>query len=660
MSKIRQLSDEVCNKIAAGEVVERPASIVKELVENSLDAGAMKITVSIEDGGRRAITVADDGEGMDADDALLCLDPHSTSKIASEADIFDIASFGFRGEAIPSIAAVTRLTIRTRRRDTPEGVEVFIAGGKAVTEKPAGCPPGTEVTARDLFFNVPARKNFLRTVATEERHIVEILSNIALAHHDVAFILKADGRILLSTPAAPSILPRIAEFFGREYAGALLPFSRTERGITVNGFIARRGFTRNSRAEQRIFVNARPVESAPVYRAIKEACGPMLERGRFQPALIFLTMPPGSVDVNVHPTKREVRFRNEFDVIAAVRTAVSAALRTNDAVIPVTDEGMNDPAETSARLFPDFAPDMQTHDFPPFSCDAPSHSPAPSPAPVPASGIVTSVESLLESARVGYRVLGPMLHAPFNPAQQTAANAPKTNPCVPDGKPEDVPLPIPPETPEKTPSPDEPAPDFRLVAEDAPATDFGGTGLRLLGVLENSYIVAAIPGGLVLIDQHAAHERVLFERILNGVDGTLSQRLLMPITIELSPADMAYVARNLHEFENVGFEIEPFGRNTVKLNAIPAAIKQENVGGFFQDMLARIGELGAGQRLATDTLARAACKAAVKAHDRLSLQEAAALIEQMSHCALPYSCPHGRPTMLNISISEIERRFGRK
>lgn len=653
MSKIRQLSDEVCNKIAAGEVVERPASIVKELVENSLDAGARKITVTIEDGGRRSISVADDGEGMDADDALLCLDPHSTSKIASEADIFDIASFGFRGEAIPSIAAVTRLTIRTRRRETPEGVEVFIAGGRAVTEKPAGCPPGTEVIARDLFFNVPARKNFLRTVATEERHIVEILSNIALAHHDVAFILKADGRILLSTPSAPSILPRISDFFGREYAGALLPFSRTERGITVNGFIARRGFTRNSRAEQRIFVNARPVESAPVYRAIKEACGPMLERGRFQPALIYLAMPPGSVDVNVHPTKREVRFRNEFDVIAAVRTAVSAALRTNDAVIPVTEEGMNDPAETAARLFPDFAPDMQAGDTPRHEQKNGDSSAENEPVPVPASGIVTSVDSLLESARVGYRVLGPMLHAPFG----NAPAAQNMNCAAPQE--EDAELSIPPEA-QQDPPDNGPRPDFRLVAEDAPVTDFGGTGLRLLGVLENSYIVAAIPGGLVLIDQHAAHERVLFERILNGIDGTLSQKLLMPITIELSPADMAYVARNLHEFENIGFEIEPFGRNTVKLNSIPAAIKQENVGGFFHDMLARIGEIGAGQRLATDTLARAACKAAVKAHDRLSLQEAAALIDQMSHCALPYSCPHGRPTMLNISISEIERRFGRK
>jgi DNA mismatch repair protein MutL len=355
--------------------------------------------------------------------------------------------------------------------------------------------------------------------------------------------------------------------------------------------------------------------------------------------------------VNVHPTKREVRFRNEFDVIAAVRTAVSAALRTNDAVIPVTNEGMNDPAETSARLFPDFAPDVQPHNREKTPGGA---------APVPASGIVTSVEALLESARVGYRVLGPMLNTPFRQPPADGTPFPAASPQAQGARTADADLPLPPEKTAEQADSNEPRPDFRLIAEDAPATDFGGTGLRLLGVLENSYIVAAIPGGLVLIDQHAAHERVLFERILNGVDGTLSQKLLMPITIELSPADMAYVARNLHEFENVGFEIEPFGRNTVKLNAIPAAVKQENVCGFFQDMLARIGELGAGQRLATDTLARAACKAAIKAHDRLSFQEAAALIDQMSHCALPYSCPHGRPTMLNISISEIERRFGRK
>jgi DNA mismatch repair protein MutL len=346
--------------------------------------------------------------------------------------------------------------------------------------------------------------------------------------------------------------------------------------------------------------------------------------------------------VNVHPTKREVRFRNEFDVVAAVRTAVSSALRSNDAVIPVTMEGVSDPAETSARLFPDFSPDMQNTP-PPADPKTPS-------AGAPAAGLVTSVESLLESARVGYRVIGSVVRAPFPHARPDGFAPPPEK---------DTPLPLP---DDKTASGNlsEPAPDFRLVAEDAPVTDFGGAGLRLLGVLENSYIVAAIPGGLVLIDQHAAHERILFERILNGIDGTLSQKLLMPITIELSPADMAYVARNLHEFENIGFEIEPFGRNTIKLNSIPAAIKQENVGGFFHDMLARIAELGAGQRLATDLLARAACKAAVKAHDKLSLQEAAALIEQMSHCALPYSCPHGRPTMLNISIPEIERRFGRK
>lgn len=664
MSKIHQLSDDVCNKIAAGEVVERPASIVKELIENSLDAGAGKIVITIENGGRRSVCVIDDGEGMDQDDALLCLDAHATSKISKEEDIFAITSFGFRGEAVPSIAAVAKMTILTRQRNNAEGTEVIVNGGSVLDVRPAGCPPGTQITVRDLFFNLPARRAFLKTASTEERHIVEIVMNISLAHPGVAFQLKSDNRILLSSPSYDSLMPRIHEFFGRSFAEAMLPVSRTENCITINGFIARRNFTRQSRADQRIFINGRPVEAQAVYRAIREGCGPMLEKGRFLPAILFLTMPPGSVDVNVHPTKREVRFRNEFDVIEAVRSAVSAALRMNDQVIPQSRESVSNPADVSHRLFPDFMPDApadlsvrQTADeAPDVPCDTSLQSSSCRPAPPTEN----SLESLWESAHVFYRVLGPAMQNPLGAplSVQSAANAAQTasSGTIPQ------PLPgIPDEqtSPSPAPSPED-APAFHLVGEDSPVTDFGGNGLRLLGVLENSYIVASIPGGLVLIDQHAAHERVLFEKIINGIDGTLSQKLLIPITLELSPADLTYVSRNLREFESIGFEIEPFGKNTIMLNAIPAAIPQENVGGFFQDMLSRIGEVGAGQRLDTAILARTACKAAIKAHDKLTNAQAAALIEQMSHCALPYSCPHGRPTILNISMSEIERRFGRK
>ncbi len=645
MSKIRLLSDEVCNRIAAGEVVERPASVVKELVENSLDAGASKIVVEAEQGGRKCIRVVDDGEGMDHDDALLCLDPHATSKISKEEDIFSISTFGFRGEAVPSIASVSRMTIRTRRREDEAGSEVFVNGGKAVSIKPVGCPPGTEILVCDLFHNVPARRAFLRSVATEERHITEIMTNIALAHPDVAFVLKLNGRILISSPANASLAPRIRELFGKEYASAMLPISRTEYGIAVNGFVARRSYLKASRAEQRAFVNGRPIESPAIYRAIKEACGPMIERGRCVPAILFLTMSPGTVDVNVHPTKREVRFRQEFEVIAAVRSAVAATLRLHDPVVAPTPESMLDPEILDNKLIPSFSPDRTqsaaTNWNGTNACDGRRFD-APK-----------TLEGLLQSAFVQYRLLGPDAEALRNAvnihaearANEGSANANETE-LFPERS-----------NAVRTSNPE---PDFRLTADDAPVAEFGNQGLRLLGVLENSYIVGAIPGGLVLIDQHAAHERVLFERILNGVDGSLSQKLLIPITLELSKSDMVFLSHNLHEFEAVGFEFEPFGQNTIKLNAIPAAIPQDNAGGFFSDLLARIAEEGSGQRIATDLIARAACKAAIKAHDRISLEEAEALLRQMSQCALPYSCPHGRPTMLNISLNEIEKRFGRK
>lgn len=648
MSKIRLLSDEVCNRIAAGEVVERPASVVKELIENSLDAGASKIVVEADQGGRKCIRVVDDGEGMDRDDALLCLDPHATSKIFKEEDIFSISTFGFRGEAMPSIASVSRMTIRTRRRDEEEGSEVFVDGGKAISIKPVGCPPGTEILVRDLFHNVPARRSFLRSVATEERHITEIVTNISLAHPDVAFVLKLNGRILISSPANTSLTPRIRELFGKEYASAMLPLSRTEHGVSVNGFIAKRSYLKASRAEQRTFVNGRPVESPAIYRAIKEACGPMIERGRCLPAILFLAMPPGTVDVNVHPAKREMRFRQEFEVVAAVRSAVSAALRLNDPVVPPTPDSMLDPELIDNKLIPSFSPDRVES-----AAAAPNPNSAPGFPGFAAPREPKSLDEILQSAFVQYRILGPDAESLRN---AVCGGDPRSasDPVAEQGN-----LALPADSDSSEPS-SEPAPDFRLTSDDVPVAEFGSQGLRLLGILEHSYIVGAIPGGLVLIDQHAAHERVLFERILNGVDGSLSQKLLIPITLELSRSDMAFLSHNQSRFEAVGFEFEHFGRNTIKLNAIPAALPQDNAGGFFSDLLARIAEEGSAQRLATDSIARAACKAAIKAHDKISLAEAESLLHQMSQCALPYSCPHGRPTMLNISLSEIEKRFGRK
>ena len=627
MSKIQLLTERIYNKIAAGEVVERPASVLKELLENSLDAGALRITVAVRQGGEQLISVTDDGEGMDPDDAILCFEAHATSKIKTEKDLFAITSFGFRGEAMPSIASVAKVTLHTRRRDSAEGFEVVINGGKMLASAPFGCAPGTEVVVRDLFFNTPARKKFLRSRATEEKHIAEMITNISLAHPEIGFELTFDGRPFLSSPAAKDPLPRIRALFGRDYADAMIPVSGSEHGITVNGFIARRSFTRPTRMEQRIFVNGRPVESQAVYRGIREGCGPTLDKGRYQPCILFLSLDPSRVDVNVHPAKREVRFSSDYEVTGSVRSAVSAALRT---------------AETAAL-------DLGGSLFSSRVAECPGNvSPAPFPD-IPAVPFDTArtpetalLDRVMANAFVDYTPSA-LTAPPVRAVSLPGFSEPRERSGV-------TPL------PEQS---EESAGGERALAGGKQAEPLG---VRLIGIFSDTYILAEKPDGLVLIDQHAAHERILFERILKGVDGTLSQRLLIPVTIELSRPDMAFLSRNAEFVEQVGYEVELFGQNTVKLSAIPAALPQDRAGDTFRDMLSRAIDSGSSATARTDleTVAMSACKAAVKANDKLTAEEAVALLKQLAQCEQPFTCPHGRPTILNISTREIERRFGRR
>ncbi len=642
MSRIRILPDSVANKIAAGEVVERPASVVKELVENSLDAGALSIKVSVEGSGCKLIGVSDDGDGMDPDDAMLCLEPHATSKIFTDDDINGIRSFGFRGEAMPSIASVSRMTVRTRRRESLEGVEVCVLGGKMLSSAPAGCAPGTEISVRELFFNTPARRKFLRTPATEERHIVETVSLLSLSHPQVSFELRLDGAAALSTPACgDNLLPRVQAIFGRDFAESMAPVSWTSHGVSVSGFIARRGFTKPSRSEQKVFVNGRPVDALPIYKGIKEGCGPMLDRGRHHPCVLFLSMDPHLVDVNVHPAKREVRFRREYDIISAVREGVAAALRMASSASSGID------VEAVAASFP--SQDLLSGGF-----DFEKAPASPPPAPLPASSpAAESGPSPLDKAMA-------LAHVEYVPSAAATLMKMKTAADLQNAPPgvlrqSDL---IPPE-----PEPAKPEPKIyglQVEARDAQAFP-GSTGLNILGVIDDSYIVASMPGGLVVIDQHAAHERILFESLLKGVDGSLSQRLLIPIVLEIGRADMAFVTKNLEQFAKLGFEMEPFGQGSLKMNAIPAALKQSNAGGLLREMLSALADGGwSGGPASSEALAQAACKAAVKAHDKLSPEEASSLIKQMAKCEQPFSCPHGRPTVINISVRELERRFGRK
>ncbi|MBE6374549.1 MAG: DNA mismatch repair endonuclease MutL [Lentisphaerae bacterium] len=642
MSRINLLPEQIYNKIAAGEVVERPASVLKELLENSLDAHADKISVRIQKAGSDMIAVVDNGDGMDADDALLCFEAHATSKIKAESDLFAITTMGFRGEALPSIASVSRITLRTRQKDSPEGSEVVIQGGKMVSSRPAGCAPGTEIIVRDLFFNTPARKKFLRSAGTEEHHIAEMMTSLALAHPEISFELRIDGRNFMNSPGSADLIPRIRHLFGRDYADALLPLSGGLNGIEVSGYIARRSFTKTTRSEQRLFVNSRPVESQAIYRAVRDGCGPVLDKGRYQPCILFIRMDPAMVDVNVHPAKREVRFSREFEVAAAVRNAVAQALRESGesdlapGTVYVPDPVRNPVSEpVPFELRPD-SPEPELISPKPFSIvNEPTPEKPAGNQPEPDADDAYDMELILKSAFLDYTPL----------SQQTVLKRASELPGLEPEKPAE----------KETQEPDD------NTESPAPAAQGNSLGLRIIGILNQTYIIAEKADGLILIDQHAAHERVLFEKILKGVDGTLSQRLLIPVTLELTRAEMVFVRKNGEALEKIGFEAEPFGANTIKLNAIPAVLSQDRSGQMFKDMLANLAESGnPGERANYEQIAMCACKAAVKANDQLSMAEAVSLLRQLSYCDLPFACPHGRPTILNISMKEIERRFGRR
>ncbi len=640
MSKIHVMSEHLSNRIAAGEVIERPASVVKELVENAIDAGARRIRIEIERAGTRLIAVSDDGCGMDADDALLCLEPHGTSKLLDEEGIDNIVTLGFRGEALPSIASISRLELRTRTADQMEGTQVTVEAGKRLETAPCGGAVGTSIRIRDLFFNTPARRKFLKSDATESHHIEEAVLALALPRPEVAFELVSDGRTVFHSPAAESAGPRLREFFGRPYADSFWPVSHRENGLEITGWIAAPGFTRNSRREQRTFINGRAVESPAIYRGIREGYATLAESGRFPPVILFITMSPREVDVNVHPAKREVRFRHEYVVSRAVAAAIGNALkRTREAApaalnpdtlplsgqIPlrmVLDSAAvrYEPKKTEQPAFPEILPErplpvpsspppepeMTTEEEPQFLIDEEI------PEPVPATATTGSAEFLTD---------------------------------------------VPPEA--------ETVPEVSTTSKfDYPDAPFNGEWpTRLIGVLDETYLLAAGKSGLILIDQHAAHERVMFERLLESAKrGAAAQTLLLPQTLELPQTQATLLLRNRKIFEAVGFDIEPMGSNTVMLNSVPAALSEHrDLAVMIPDMLQELLD-NAGHNLPVELeyVARAACRAAVKAHDRLPPAAAEELLRQLGECRQGTLCPHGRPTMITVTLREIEKRFARR
>lgn len=616
MSRIALLPEEVASQVAAGEVVERPASVVKELVENSLDAGATRIEVLIRRGGNSLVRVLDNGCGMDRDDALLCLERHATSKIRTGADLMAIHTLGFRGEALPSIASVSRFRLTTREHGALAGTEVLVNGGRMETVRDSGEPEGTQIEARSLFYNLPARRKFLRTENTEASHVEHVLQLQAIGHPQVGFVFLNDERLVHQLPPGQTLRERLRDLFGAALVGELLDVPETEiAGVRVGGLLGRAGVSRSNRGQQIIFLNGRPIENPTLSHALREGYHTALMKGQHPVTFFSIEMDPAAVDVNVHPAKREVRFRDpshireviveitrrtlESDRASWSRTFTAPASEpfTPDETLPLIPrtEQFALRRDWSQIPAPEAAPEQDTRETIPFSQ---THEAKPAPS------------------------------ADAAPSLPSAAFVP--------------------------PAPAAPAPQPR------PAPDF-----KFIGVLGRLYILMENAGGLVLVDQHAAHERILFEEMRRRMEGqgVPTQRLLLPITLQVAPRDADWLRENLDALSRTGIGLEPFGAGTFKIDALPQFLGASDSPQLLRDIIDELRDTSqqtSKLRLGEDMIAKTVCRHAVKANDILREPECLRLVQDLLACELPYCCPHGRPTMIQLSYAELEKKFGRK
>jgi DNA mismatch repair protein MutL len=577
--RIQILPDAVANQIAAGEVVERPASVVKELVENAVDAGAGRVEVAVERGGKRRIRVTDDGVGMSREDALLCLDRHATSKIVTAVDLEVVRTFGFRGEALPSIAAVCHLTVETCEADDEVGTRIGAKGGTIGLVEDFARRPGTTIDVRSLFYNAPARAKFLKSVAAEARAVSEAVSTLALANPSVAFALTSDGRPMLDAPSVAEPGARIAQLWPGEEAGTLLPVLTEVGGVAVRGLVQRPDAARAGVRRTFLFVNGRPFRAREIVRAAERGYRTTIPPGARPWIFLYLEVGPGDVDVNVHPAKAEVRFRRQAAVEEAVEAGVRRALEGDE----------------SAATF-----DVST-----------------TPPPL----AVREAAGGADAAR----------------ASQMALFA--TGPAAP-------------------------ADGGSAVAEEIPIPDPSMARTRLWQVLR-TYIFAETRDGLIIVDQHSAHERVLFERLMRafGAGGQESQRLLFPLTLRLTALERAQVEELRGLLARTGFEVEGFGGDAVIVHAVPNPHPWFDAERAFREMIRELtegSELVRSARNQHERIAKTfACKSAIKAGQRLSEAEMEDLFDQLFATELPHHDVHGRPTVVRLSRGELERRFGR-
>ncbi|MHC4953732.1 MAG: DNA mismatch repair endonuclease MutL [Planctomycetota bacterium] len=588
---MRVLDPHVANKIAAGEVIERPASVVKELVENAVDAHATRVHVTIEKGGKQLIRVVDDGWGIGRDDLRAVFLPHATSKLEDVADLDSIATLGFRGEALASIGSVAQVRVRSREHEAESGFEIVDDGGAIGEPQPCGAAPGTEVVVRNLFFNTPARERFLRADRTEQGHIEERMRKMALAFPEIGFRLDATGKTLIDTEPGESLHERLRSLHDkspqdRAWADALLPTSVELPHGRVTAFLGPPSLTRPNARDMRFFVNGRAISDRIVHRVVRDAYRDVLHHGRYPVAFLFFTLDPTQIDVNVHPTKAEIRWRDARFLHSVVGPALARTLRAEDLAVRMDaiNAGEEPPPRTSDRV----------------------------------EGVRNALRDFLDRAQDA-----PRIHErPPQGGGAYQASLPRSGPRPSGGV-------------------------FSVVQ------------------MHDSYLVCEVEDGIAIVDQHALHERVNYDRILNALmaDGVEAQSLLLAEQVDLDASGQALMDEHTALLERSGFRWSAFGEATIALEAIPAAIPRERAGELVRDLVELLRVRGSGldaKTLFHDVADTMACKASVRFGDRLSREEAQALLEESGALERAFVCPHGRPTVMRLPFAELERRFGRR
>ncbi|WP_142415313.1 DNA mismatch repair endonuclease MutL [Hathewaya massiliensis] len=616
--RINLLSEETSNKIAAGEVVERPSSAVKELIENSIDAGAKNISISIEEGGEKSIIISDDGAGIHPDDIKLAFIPHATSKIRELDDIYSITSLGFRGEALASIAAISKVNLKSRTKDFLAGKEIIIEGGNIVDFKDTGCSTGTTIEISDLFFNVPARQKFLKSSRRESALISDMVLRMSLSHSHISFKFVSNGKQVFHTTGNGDLLENIRILYGKQVYENVNFFEGHSDTLSVYGYIGNSEVSRGSRNRQSIFVNNRMIQSKLITAAVENAFKSFLTINKFPYFTLFLEIYPELIDVNVHPTKSEIKFKDERFVFKFIFDSVHHALREslkNSFNIPI-DGQINETVYVEQEKSKTFSENVQEK----FNLD----------------GFTTSEDNTKDS-------YGTYLNT-VNEKDFSICNNKNVDNKISK---ESFPLPL--------------NKELKTIPIELKEAKF--PQLKIIGQFNKTYIIGEAFKELYIIDQHAAHEKVLFEKYIKEIKNRtiVSQALAVPQIQELTPEEYLLYEENKETFLNVGFNIEPFGENTISIREVPIFLGETDVNSLFNDILEDLNNMGKGDKTTVRyiKIATLACKAAVKANQSLSLEEMEHLLNELRFIDEPFTCPHGRPTIIKYTLKDLEKQFKR-